>query len=1129
MNKLKYILIALTAFFAVSCIQDKVFEEITKVPLKRCLEPMNLSARVDANSGVKTTFRWDVTTDAEEYLLEVLDAATSNVVLSETLTGKDVPYVVNLEADGNYTFRVTAKSSALADSNTAVYDGSFKTYAIKDNLFLTVTGKSAEAVSLAWSKDVPDYTDVSHIEVTPTKGGSTKTVNLTDAQATEAEATVSGLAASTEYDFVLFFKSASRGAATVWTSPAQGSLTKVTTSEALMAAMTAGDDVYVGAEGSPYSVGSVTPAKGFRMLGEYAADGSKPVVMGDIALNNGFTGDIYLENIHFDGTGRSRIIDHKGGALSIDKISIVNCEISGYACGIYYDNVDGQLDLGEFLIEGCDIHDIAGSGGDGFDVRKNSAIGKIIFRNNTVWNSFRSFFRLDGSDAGTNVTLGEFVMENNTIKNSAVIDKGIFYIRCPWTKLTIQKNLFLHQLGDKAVMATTLNTKPENRPSDITAKDNYYFNVGSKFLDGATNFDAATLAATEVAEDPCFNSKGNFFNLANADLQDKKVGAAKWWNEYVEPVEDLTQGVTEAPHTWDFGNASLFAADLTKSKVRDNLLMVASEEFPMNLDGAVNFKKAAVLNKKGVPTDGYAMFIVEAPGSVILKAEADGTPGAQIIVAVGDEFGTEAIVKGSAVAGDPLQKVVVADITEKSNVYLYATAPVKLTTLSWSPDVAGANTALSAPKAAIDVVQITEGDETPITVTWEAVTNAADYTVNFNRKKTTTEELSFVIDAETAAALEAGLYTITVVANPAESDIYNTVSEEASVAFAVMAPAGSDEPVTVEKTLSWDIHSDEWLEEPASKGAAGSDITNWVSTVADATGAELTWTSTNKSKWNKRTINEVEWAYIQAGGKGSKTDRFFSFTAPAAGHLKVWASNTGNNDGVTDATRFVTVCVNDGEEQTVVGGTPANVAPTEAEFDVEAGLVKIYPTGNGLCFYKVEFTYLETSGGEPEPQKEDYVWDLHSDEWLAELTAKGAAGSDITNWVSTVADASGAELTWTSSNKSKWNKRVINEVEWAFIQAGGKGSKTDRFFSFTAPVAGTVKVWASNTGNNDGVTDTTRFVTVCVNDGEEQSIVGGSPANVAPTEAEFEVEAGVVKIYPTGNGLCFYKIEFHSK
>ena len=460
MNKIKYILLALTALFAVSCLQDKVFEEITSVPLKRCLEPMNLSAKVDANSGVLTTFRWDVTTDAEEYLLEVLDAKTGEVVLSNVLTGKEVPFVTELEADRNLTFRVTAKSSKLQDSNVAEYDGSFKTFAVKDNLFLAVTAKSAESVSITWSKDAADYRDVTHIEATPVAGGNAVSKELDASEAEAAAAVISGLAPSAEYDIVLFFKSASRGAVTVWTAPAQGSLSRVTTSEALIAAMTAGDDVYVGAEGSPYVVGSVTPAKGFRMLGEYAADGSRPVVQGDIVLNAGYTGDLHIENIHFDGTARSRIIDHKGGELNIEKISLVNCEITGYNCGIFYDNVADQLTLGELLIEGCDIYNIPGSGGDGVDVRNAAAIGTITFRNNTVYDAFRSFFRIDDKSTSLNA----FVMENNTIKNVAIPDKGILYIRCPWTSLSAKNNLFLYQRARRPCWCSSSATTPRPLP-----------------------------------------------------------------------------------------------------------------------------------------------------------------------------------------------------------------------------------------------------------------------------------------------------------------------------------------------------------------------------------------------------------------------------------------------------------------------------------------------------------------------------------------------------------------------------------------------------------------------------------------------------------------------------------------
>ena len=1093
MNKLKYILLALAAFGAVSCLQEKDFEALTSVPLKRCLEPMNLSARVDANSGVKTTFKWDVTSDAENYIIEVTTEDNTRV-LYDTLAPAQVPFVTDLEADGKYTFKVQGISSKLSDSNWAVYDDTFKTYAIKDNLFLTVTGKTSESVSLSWSSDPEDYKDVTHLEATPVSEGNKVKLDIENDEAakTAAAATISGLVPSTEYEIVLFFKSASRGVVTVWTSPAPGSLTKVTTADALKAAMTAGDDVYVGAEGSPYEVGSVTPAKGFRMLGEYAADGSKPVVQGDIVLDAGYTGDLHLENIHFDGTGRNRIIDHKGGALDISKISIVNCEISGYNCGIFYDNVADQLNLGEFVIEGCDIHDIAGSGGDGFAVRNAAAITKISFINNTVFNSFRSFFRID--DKST--SLGEFVMENNTVKGIALNDKGILYIRCPWTTLTINRNLFLHQVGDKAVLATT--NLVENAPSNVNGADNYYYNVSEKFFGESKNFTAAQVGAIALAADPCFNSKGDFFNLANADLQEKKVGAAKWWNAYVEPIEDLTLGLTEAPHNWDLGDATLFAGDLTKSKVRDGLLMVASEACPMNLDGAISIKAASAKSKKGVPTDGYLAFKVNAPGSVIIKVEDPEALGSQVVVATGDVDGAAATIKGGAVAKSDgsLQKIVLDGINGETMVYLYVTNAVKISTLAWSPDTAGVNTALEAPKPAISVDSITKGDATEIVVTWDAVPNAASYTVTFNKVKTNTEETSFVIDAETAAALEAGSYTVSVVANPADSDIYNKESAAGVAAFAVLAAGGGGEEM-VEKTLTWDFSSAEWQAELGRLGSSGTDITE-----INMTYDGLTFSSTPKSKYGANNI--------QFGGAGlNKTtgelDRYFKFTAPSGGTLVVTASNTGSAE---DLTRMVYVKVGDNVQQ--LAGGYSSTAPQAVEFEVPAGEVFVSSAGNGLRFYKIEFTYTESSGGKTPVE---YDWNFSSAEWQAELAKLGSSGTDITE-INMTYDG----LTFSSTPKSKYG---ANNIQFGGAGLNKTTGELDRYFKFTAPDSGTLKVTASNTGSSE---DLTRMVYVKV--GEEVQQLAGGYSSTAAQEVEFQIAAGEVYISSAGNGLRFYRIYY---
>ena len=154
--------------------------------------------------------------------------------------------------------------------------------------------------------------------------------------------------------------------------------------------------------------------------------------------------------------------------------------------------------------------------------------------------------------------------------------------------------------------------------------------------------------------------------------------------------------------------------------------------------------------------------------------------------------------------------------------------------------------------------------------------------------------------------------------------------------------------------------------------------------------------------------------------------------------------------------------------------------------------------------------------------EEDYVWDFSMADWQAELAAKGAKNDDITDWVSTVEG-----LTWTSTAKSKWNTATINEVEYTYIQAGGKGTATDRVFTFTVQPAGTVTVLASNTGGSAATDD--RRPAVIDATGAVQLGATPAPASNAPQEYAFEVEPGQVSIYPDTNGLRFYKIEFHSK
>ena len=1098
-NILKSLAVLALAF---SCTPQE-FEEITSLELKRCLEPQNLSLKIDPATGEDAIFSWDVNKDADAYNLVIYtdEAMTAKAKDLEVLAA-EVPYTIHLTADQEYWFKVRAyrleepdaeTGVALAKedtySNWAVYDGSEKTYAVKDNLFMEVTARTANSVSFAWSKDVTDYKDVTKIVASPVKGGDKVTKDLSTAEINAAAATVDGLAASTEYQFVLYYMSASRGAVDTWTLAEAGSKTVISTEAELKAAVLDGD-YYLSYSDAPISMGTAKPTGSLSIVGELGPNGEKPTVVGMIELAAGLADNatLHFENIKFDGNAGSRIVNHTGGALNVASIKFVNCEITNFLAGFFYGNANDLIKIGEFTFDTCDMYGIPGSGGDAFDIRKTSEVETVRFVNNTMQDGIRTLFRIDASDE---IKIGTIDFENNTVKNIATIDdgnnRGIFAVRVAHNMI-LKSNVFLWEDGGKAADSADAdkaqlfqNNAGTVEPTFTAAENNYSYANGKDFF---TKISAQVAGVKVLNEDPCYNSKGNFFQLANEDLIKAKAGASKWWISYVEKTEDLTQNVLAGAHTWNLQDATLFAGEVKNSRVRDELLLVGTEATPLNADGAINFLGASALTRKGVPTEGYAAFKVNTPGSVDLELANGGA--SSIVVALQDDNGFNVIGGAMATANAGVQKVVIPAVSGEGMVYLYSTGAISLKKLAWSLDVLAGNKVLATPKPVAEPVTLTEGDATEVVFTWEAIDNAASYVPVFNKKSYPAQtELSFTVAAEDIATLKAGLYGFSVQAKPREDDIYYVDSEKGSASIAIQPKGGAGEMVEV--TWSWDFSAADWQEQFAALGAANTDITNW-----NLTYDNLTIFSTAKSKYNT--------TFFQWGGKGSLTDRYLKFTAPEQGTLKVWASNTGSSE---DLTRMVTVNQN-GEETSIAGGVPSNGAPAECEFSVMAGDVYIYASGNALRFYKVEFTF--TTGGKQVIEKD---WDFSAADWQEQFAALGGANTDITNWNLTYDD-----ITIVSTAKSKYNT--------TFFQWGGKGSLTDRYIKYTAPEQGTIKVYASNTGSSE---DLTRMVTVNQN-GEETSVAGGVPSNGDPAECEFSVMAGDVYIYCTGNALRFYRITY---
>ena len=1091
-----------------SCVGEKPFDEITELTLARCLEPQNLSAKVDVATGDYVTFSWDVNKDAGAYSLVVYtDETLKTKALSQVVQPADVPYTVRLAADTQYWFTVQAYRTDAegqkvegSESKIAVYDGHATTYAVKDNLFLEITGRTENSVSFAWSKELEDYKEVTHIKATPVKGGDPVQVDLSDAQKAAAAATVSGLKASTEYQFVLYYMSASRGAVDAWTKAAPGTMTQVSTSDELVANVTAGGEIYLKLSGSPYTLGGSKPTASVHIVGEMDGDGNRPVVIGNFDVSSICAGEtsIICENVIFDDqAGHNHLVNYSGGATTLGDVKFINCGITNFKAGLFYNNKTGdddKLTVGDIVFDSCDIYDMAAAmAGDCVDFRKNthSTVKSIQFVNNTVWDGIRTFFRL-GDQAGEDLTIGKFVFENNTIKNVSTVDnsnnRGIFAIRVP-VEMSFKKNLFLYVDGGKTAedvedYSQLFQNKGETVIPTLTASDNYAFACGKDFF---KKQDAAGAGFTVLTADPCYNSKGNFFQLSNQDLISKKVGAAKWWISYVEKEEDLTQNAIEGVHTWNLQDATLFAGEVKNSRVRDELLLVGTEATPMNADGGINFLGASVLTKKGVPTEGYVSFKVKAAGSVDLEVANGGA--SSVVVAKQDDGGFAVLGGAMAASNAGVQKIVVPSVQGEGTIFLYATGAISLKKLAWSQDVIGGNKVLATPKPVVDPVTLTEGDATDVTISWDGILNAASYIVVFNKKAYPAQtELSFTVPGEEIAQLKAGLYNFSVQALPRENDIYFVKSELGAASVAIQPKGGAGGEV-VEVAQVWDFSNADWQAAFADKGAAGADLTDW-----DITVDGLQFYSSAKSKYSA--------TYMQFGGaSGDPVTRYFKFTAPEQGTLKITVSNTGSSEAL-DRTVRVTV----GEESEEKPGGYASTAPQTIDFSIKAGEVMITAPVNGLRFYKIEYDYSYTTGA---AAAIEYDWNFSNADWQAAFADKGAAGADLTDWDITVDG-----LQFYSSAKSKYSA--------TYMQFGGaSGDPVTRYFKFTAPEQGTLKITVSNTGSSEALDRTVRVT----NGGEYEDKPGGY-VSTAPQEIEFSVKAGEVMITAPVNGLRFYRIYY---
>ena len=1115
---------------------DPLVEEID---YDRVLTPLKFEAEVVPSTGTDVVFSWQKMVNAEGYELEIYEQTDGSKEVTPESSGTKVgetyivaadenPYTVyGLEVDKSYYARIRGINSTVATSNWAYLEKTFSTSAVRSSLNPVVTARTSSSVTIAWDK-ASDKEDLTSVQVETVVGdGESKKVTLSVDQISAASATIDGLDPAREYRFTLLFgKAGKRGSVTAFTRPVLDGVNTVYTAgeiynainnqegtvKLLLAYSDAGIDM-MDAYPDP-AVKLVTVKGDVSLYGDATAEGKKPAIKTLVFNLASGASVLHLEDLVLDGNGTGALTEN----LSADMTAVeyVNCEISGYAKAIY--SVAGSAagaNVAAFLVDGCYVHDInaAGTeGGDFIDVR-NGVNGSFTVRNSTFYACARTFFRVSDSAKAESILAENCTFNLVTATNSSSNNAGIFAVRVVTGAKSVKavKCVFLNELSEKEDASTTWVRMCRNSTDSyrVDCADNVYYNTGAAWYvsnavasetdtQGEKTFEEiAKTGATLLENDPCINSIAGKLYLTGTDgerIKSLKAGDPRWWDA-VQPevIREKELKVVEDDFTWDFTEKTIYdTEELLENTIIGNARIYATATVPANvvMSKGIDFSTTAAVSPAGVPSYSAVEILTSGYGAVKVTATSDANPGTLQVLAGGDRY--------AVLADGEEHTVLLGDLTGENSIYVIADNAITLKKITWTKDLTPDQTLeiLATPKLSVSPAKLDEGTAEPVVFSWAAVENAADYVLTFQGVEYVLTESSYTVDAAVVAALAVGEYPVTVKARPVPTSSKYSESELAEATLTINKKQSGG----TEKTLTWDFSTSEWIAQFESHFNAINTNQNDIDFTYD--GLRI-----NGGGASMKYSNSGDLYFIQPGGKGSATQRQFEFTAPADGTLKVWASNTGGSEA---SDRFVTVN-QEGAETSVVGGSPAGTL-TECSFDVKAGQVLIYPTGNALRFYKIEFTYTEA--GAPGVE---YDWNFSAAEWIAQFESHFNAINTNQNDIDFTYD--GLRI-----NGGGASMKYSNSGDVYFIQPGGKGSATQRQFQFTAPSAGTLTVWASNTGGSEA---SDRFVTVNQG-GKETSIVGGSPAGTL-TECVFEIEEGDVLIYPTGNALRFYEIKFVGK
>lgn len=1035
-RNLKFGLMLCAGAFAASC--SDVDEAMNEIPYTRVLTPLNFEADVDAAVGTDIKFSWSAVSNADAYILELFEAVptikeedgkeveiyempenfdSSNAYQTVEVAKDGVPFTVkNLAVDKTFWARVQGVSAKIESSRWAYLVEAVSTSAVRSALNPKAKERTETTVTVQWdqnAKDPKDLTSIRYELVVPVEGATATVMPLSDEQISACEAKIENLEPGTNYKFTLLFgKSGSRGHFTAYTRPSTEGTTKIANSADFAAAITGATAdlklllAYNGGEAYDLTSSMTKPADspefdpytfayGLEIYGESSPEGAKPVVKGSFKVTGENT-NIHFEDVLIDGGNECGYFITTGATLG--NAEFINCEFTGFTKGLW--SGADKFNVENLIYDGIYAHDInpiGSAGGDFIDLRikAGSKYGTIEIKNSTFYACARTFLRCrEGGSVGTvNVANCTFNQVTATISSSN--NSGIFE---------------LQKFTPAAVNLTKCVFLNENHPNEVPEQDgkqwvkltgtkdtniapicagNYFYNVGttdkngknfflnqkSKDLNGQALTQELALAEGGVmlTEDPCTNSIAGKLYLKNGAIAANKAGDPRWWNAsapvVVRPTE--LEPIAEAA-AWDFTDKTKFDTETVENQtIIENIRIYGPAEIVMST--GISFAQAATITNKGVPTASAFEFKADGYGSIEMTAQGKSVTSTVQIVAGGDTY--------SIIADGKPHKVVLGDLVGVNSIYvLPGSDNTSFTRIAWTKDTTPENTvtALATPVLTLNETSIDEGTQQAVTATWERNAHAEKYTVTFNSSTTEVTEPAFEIPAATIAALAAGEYTISVVAQPTSTSTKYTPSEAGEAKFKIKKPV-----VGVEKKIKWDFTA---FDGTNISGGTWTSNVKLTETIVWNVNADCPLTIMKDVAVEQGVQAKMQDGKAYADGS-TPTTRALAFTAPGAGTLTI--VQKAGNATATDRNTWVSV---DGKVIDTGYASPGNDGwkPVNVDLsDIEAGKT-IYIFTKGNSFQSVEYTYYAL------PQTYTYDWDfaqVTGDEAWA-VDSKGALTSD---------------------------------------------------------------------------------------------------------------------------------------